>query len=143
MEKIETKTVTCRLDADQAAFVTNLSDYGFNYNLKQLIEEVIRVRNISELELKGLFSDNEWKFLADSLNGSMVSDQFRVSRDALMAHNEDAELYEGTATKWNISVAQLNDQCKCLSGAQVEAIYRRIERFWNSPGTDIDAWCKY
>ena len=125
---METKTVTLRLPQDVADYITRNGDGHERY---------------ADVEIRGKFTSNEWKFLADSLNGSMVLDDFRFNKDALIAHNQDSQLYDGTAARWNVNLDELNKKCGELSASQTEALYRRVESFWNHPDTDLDAWANF
>lgn len=82
--------------------------------------------------------------IVDSLNGTYTQDEtFRYSQDALIAHMEDSDLYEGIGTKWNIDVKSLCEKIKSLSSAQIDALYSRVEKFWEHPDTDLDAWALF
>lgn len=103
-------------------------------------EELLKLLKAYSLnELKGKFAPNEWKFFADSLNGTIVDGMFRCNVGALVAHCEDSEQFEGTASKWDVSVPGLTEKINKLGGAQVEALYTRVERFWDDP-KDLEEW---
>jgi hypothetical protein len=143
---METKTVTLRLPQDVADYINSRSDYGMTDGVKNIVETLRRHERYADMELRGRFTPEEWKFLADSMNGTMMLDDFRFVPSALVAHNEDSQLYEGTADKWHVSLDELNRKCAALTATQVEALYRRIERFWNTQngtGIDLDQWAQY
>ncbi|WP_446787448.1 hypothetical protein [Macellibacteroides fermentans] len=103
-------------------------------------EELLKLLKAYSLnELKGKFTPNEWKFFADSLNGTMVDGMFRCNVGALVAHCEDSERFEGTASRWEVSVPDLTEKINKLGGAQVEALYTRVESFWDNP-KDLEEW---
>ena len=137
----ELKTVTLRLPVAIVDYIANVN--GINKGVIDAIETLMLIQSISMQELKGVLSSNEWKFLADSLNGVTITDAFIVSKDALIAHCEDAELYDGAATKWGVDVKAMSDKITKLSGAHIDAIYRRVEKFWDNPETDIEKWAEY
>ena len=139
---METKTVTLRLPQEMADYLTQNGD-SITDGVKNVINLLQRHERCADIELRGRFTPDEWKFLADSFNGTMILDDFRFVSDALIAHNQDSQLYEGTADKWNINLEQLNQKCSDLAASQVEALYRRIERFWKHPETDLEQWAKY
>lgn len=141
---METKTVTLRLPQDVADYINQQADGGsVTDGVKNIVSKLQRHERYADVELRGRFTPDEWKFLADSLNGSRMLDDFRFSASALVAHNEDSQLYDGTATRWGIDVATLNAKVSALSAAQVEALYRRVERFWaNSSTIDLDTWAR-
>ena len=140
---METKTVTLRLPQDVADYISSRSDYGMTDGVKDIVETLRRHERYADVEIKGRFTPEEWKFLADSLNGTLTLDDFRFVPSVLVAHNEDSQLYEGTADKWGVDLAALNAKVGALSATQVEALYRRIEKFWGHPETDLDAWAIY
>jgi len=139
---MEQKTVSMRLPQDVADYIMRNGD-SITDGVKNLVSQMQRHERYADVELRGRFTAEEWKFLADSLNGTMVLDDFRFSASALVAHNQDSQLYDGTASRWGIDIDKLNSKCNSLTAAQVEALYRRVERFWNHPETDMDAWAKY
>lgn len=139
---MEQKTVSMRLPHDVADYIMRNGD-SITDGVKNLVSQMQRHERYADVELRGRFTAEEWKFLADSLNGTMVLDDFRFSASALVAHNQDSQLYDGTASRWGIDIDKLNSKCNSLTAAQVEALYRRVERFWNHPETDMDAWAKY
>ena len=141
---METKTVTLRLPQDVAEYINQQADGGsVTDGVKNIVLRLQRHERYADVELRGRFTPDEWKFLADSLNGSRMLDDFRFSASALVAHNEDSQLYDGTAARWGIDLATLNTKVNALSAAQVEALYRRIERFWaNSSTIDLDTWAR-
>lgn len=94
-------------------------------------------------EIKGVFTPNEWKFLADSLNGMVVDEVFRCNVGALVAHCEDADQYDFMGQKWNVDMEVLKQKIRKLAGANIDAIYARVEEFWAKPETDIDEWAKF
>lgn len=139
---METKTVTLRLPQDVADFI-NRNDDGITQGVINIVSTLRRHEQHADIEIRNRFTPDEWKFLADSLNGTLALDDFRFSASALVAHNQDAQLYDGTASRWGIDIETLNKKCESLSASQVEALYRRVERFWAHPETDLDVWAKY
>ena len=136
-----TITKTVRMTADQADYVTN-NYKNLNQGVNEIIDTMRIVRNASTYELRGKLTEAEWKFLADSLNGSMTDGQFRVNAKALAAHCEDSDMYDGTASKWGVDLKALTDKIEALTAAQVEALYWRVEAFWNDP-KDLEAFAKF
>lgn len=113
---------------------------GTTVGIIETVKELKTIKAVATSEIRGLFTPDEWKFLADSLNGTMTLDSFRYSKEALCYHNEDSETYEGTATKWHVSLEELNNKIKKLSGTNICAIYERVESFWNDPKRDLLKW---
>lgn len=139
---MEQKTVSMRLPQDVADYIMRNGD-SITDGVKNLVSQMQRHERYADVELRGRFTAEEWKFLADSLNGTMVLDDFRFSASALVAHNQDSQLYDGTASRWGINLEELNSKVERLSASQVEALYRRVEKFWEHPDTDMDVWAKY
>lgn len=111
--------------------------------LKTEREALKNIRRYTLNELKGVFSSAEWSFLADTLNGTIADGSFRVMKYTIIAHNEDsAEMYNSDE-KWGISLSALNEKCEKLTAAQVEAVYFRIEEFWNKPDADLEEWANW
>lgn len=121
-----------------------LSDQGDSMNqvIVDLLDNARIARVYSTSELKGRFTAGEWKFFADSLNGTVVNDQFRYNKGALIAHCEDSEELDGTATRYDVDIVSLKEKINSLTASQVEALYSRIEMFWNNP-EDLGKWAEY
>jgi len=106
-------------------------------------EELLKyIKAYSLNELKGRFTPSEWKFFADSLNGTMVDGMFRWNVGALIAHCEDFEKFEAGTSRWGISLSDLCSKVSNLGGAQVDALYSRVEEFWNvwTDPKDLEEW---
>lgn len=140
----ETKTVTLRLPVELHNYLLKAEDASINQAVVNVIRKVIALEQVSSNDLRGIFTPQEWIFFVDSLNGTMVTDSFRYSKDALKYHNEDAEQYESKATSNSVSVAEINAKVDKLSGAQVEALYRRVERYWENHATlELQEWANF
>lgn len=139
---MEQKTVTLRLPQDVADYITK-DGYSMTDGVKALVATMQRHERYADVEIRGKFTSNEWKFLADSLNGTMVLDEFRFNKETLIAHNQDAQVFEHSADKWEVDLGKLNDKCVALTATQTEALYRRVENFWNHPEINIDEWANY
>lgn len=135
------KTVTIRMPEELASWLSEQGD-SMNQVIVNLLENLKIARSYSLNELKGKFTSDEWKFFADSLNGTMVNDQFRYNKGALIAHCEDSEKLDGTASKYDLDIECLKEVINNLSSSQVEALYSRVEQFWNNP-VDFDEWSNY
>ena len=117
-----TKNVTIRLNESMSDYI--LKTYiNYNVGINEALDALRTIRAYSLNELKGKFTKEEWSFFADS---------------ALVAHCEDSELLEGTARKWGVGIKALIEKVNSLTGAQVEALYLRVEQFWNDESRDLD-----
>lgn len=141
------KTKTIRITENQEQHL--LSKYK---NVNQGIQECVRndqfpgrdveilkyIRAYSKKELKGKFTQKEWMFFIDSLNGSITEGKFRCNAGTLIYHSQDAEEFDGTATKWGVDLAILSNKIHLLTGAQVEALYTLVEEFWSKEDRDLE-----
>jgi hypothetical protein len=140
---METKTVQLRLPLELAEYLTD-NYKNINQGTIAVIDALKAIRLYSLSELKGKFKKTEWIFFADSLNGSMVEGKFRCNVGALVAHCEDSEEYESTATRHDVDLPSLLEKVKTMTAAQVESLYFRVEQFWgNNSQTDLDEWSEY
>ena len=90
-----------------------------------------QIRAYSLREIKGVFTPAEWCYMADSLNGTMITPEFRCNTGGLIASVEDSDDFDKLSVKWKVDVKALIEKIKKITGAQVDAIYYRIEDFWN------------
>ena len=136
------KNATIRLHKDLIAWLTK-GGKSINQAVIECTEFLRRIRQVSMGEIKGIFTPDEWKFLADSLNGTMIDDVFRCNVGALIAHCDDAAQYDFLCQKWHVDLDVLKQKISKLSGANIDAIYTRVEEFWADDSTDIETWAKY
>ena len=159
-EQKKNKTVSIRIDADMDKFLkekykvtsTGLgaSADAFKYiaeragtvdylKITETIDILQQLRAYSLRELNNIFNDNHWKYLADCLNGILISSNLRCNSDVLAASVEDSDYFGRLAHKWDIDDESFIDIIKELTGAQVDAVYAEIERFWTA-GIGYDTW---
>lgn len=136
-----TRNATIRIPSELADWLT-ADGRGINQAFISCVETLKRIRLVSTGELKGLFTPDEWKFFADSLNGTIVDDIFRCNVSALIAHCEDAEQYDNAASRLGVDINVMCAKIKELKGANIEAIYSRVESFWANPN-NIEEWSKF
>lgn len=139
----ETKTVTLRLPVEMVEYLTRE-----NESINQaIIDEISRARQmklIALLELKGIFSKNEWIFFADAFNGTLYEDFMCGNVNIFIADIEDAERYENKATMHKVDLKELIAKLKKLHGANINAIYERISDYWdNYQKIDIEKWADF
>lgn len=137
---MEKKTVSLRLPVDMVEYLDR--GQGINQGVINAVAQLRQHERYADMEIKGKFTGDEWKFLAASLNGTLTLDDFRFSPAALIAHCEDSETYEGLASQWRVDLKTLAGKIGALTAAQVEALYRRVERYWATL-PDIDGWANY
>lgn len=137
------KNATIRLPEELIEWLTG-DGKSINQAVVECAQNLRRVRMVSAGELRGVFTPDEWKFLADSLNGTSVSESFRCNVSALVAHVEDAAQLEGLDQKRQVDVEAFTQKIKTLHGANVEALYARVEEYWaNSDTTDLNDWATF
>lgn len=113
------------------------------WKIAESITELQMIRRRSLGELKGMFTPDEWSYMADSLNGTIVTPDFRCLPGALIAGVEDSDTYDGLGTKWEVDVKTLCGKIEKLTAAQVDAVFTRVEEFWNSQDKDLEKWSKW
>lgn len=136
-----TKNATIRLPEEIAEWLTE-DGKSINQAIIESCQTLKRIRTVSTGEIKGKFTTSEWSFLADSLNGTMITDTFRCNVQALVAHCEDSAKYEYLDKKWDVNMETFLQKIKTLHGANIDAIYARVEDFWGNE-RNMDEWIKF
>lgn len=138
----ETKTVSLRLPVEQVEWLMK-SEESINQAVVSAIERLQMIEKYADRDIAGKFSPEEWSYLADSLNGSIVEGDFRFRSVALAANVEDSATYDGLDKKWGVDVAAFAEKIKSLSASSVEAVFRRVEAFWNDGTRDLEKWSNF
>lgn len=138
---METKNATIRLPLAVADYL-NANGKSINQAIVDNVNALRMLRQSTMIELKGVLTQNEWMFLADSLNGTYVNDVYRCSKAALIAHIQDSDKYDNLGARWHVDVDSLTETISKLSGAHIDAIYTRIEDFWTKC-PDSEEWSNY
>lgn len=119
-------------------------NYGFSpFDISESLSELQMIRRRSMAEIKGVFTQEEWSLMADSLNGTIVTVEFRCIPGALIANIEDSDIYDGLGAKWGVDVKDLCSKIEKLTAAQVDAVFTRIEEFWNDEDRDLESWARW
>ena len=138
------KNVTLRIEDALYEEMSKNEGISFNEQINASLRKLSAIEKASMNELRGRFTVPEWKAIVDCLNGVYTKDEaFRYSPDALIANLEEGDLYEGFGEKWEINIVSLCEKIKLLSAAQIDALYNRVEKFWDHPDTDLDAWAQF
>lgn len=155
------KTVTTRIPSSTWKWLTGIgtaggtvnaiiseaekaSEFGIDpWNISASISELQQIRKRSKSELRGIFTPEEWSLMADSLNGTIITQEFRCLPSALIASVEDSDTYDGLGAKWEVNIQELNDKIEKLTAAQVDAVFTRIEEFWDSEDKDLEKWSEW
>lgn len=138
----ETKTITLRLPVEQMEYLDQFEG-STNQAVVDLIDKVKTIEKYADRDIQGVFSEAEWKFLADSLNGTMVEGDFRYIKGALVAGVEDSAQYDSLDKKWGVDVKILRNKINALSSSAIEAIYRRVENYWKNSTLSLEKWAEY
>lgn len=139
---METKNITVRIPANIAEWLDG-RDNSYNGAIVDALEKAMFIESYSMDEIKGKLTEQEWKYLADSLNGTLALGSFRYSSSVLAAGVEDSDRLDGLGSKWGVDVKVLTGKLLSLTAAQIDAIYTRVEEFWNNPKMDLNVWAKY
>lgn len=155
------KTVTTRIPASTWKWLTGIgtaggtvnaiiseaekaSEFGIDpWNISASISELQQIRKRSKSELRGIFTPEEWSLMADSLNGTIITQEFRCLPSALIASVEDSNLYDGLGAKWGVDIKALIEKVDKLTAAQVDAVFSRAEEFWDSDEKDLNEWSRW
>lgn len=68
---------------------------------------------------------------------------FRCISSALIASVKDSDVYDGLGAKWDVDVVGLCDKISKLTSAQVDAVFSRVEAFWDGEERDLEEWSKW
>jgi len=63
--------------------------------------------------------------------------------DILALQCLDADKLDDLGEKWEIDVLDLMDKIKDLTAAQVDAVYFRVEQFWDSEDKDLEEFSQF
>lgn len=126
---------------DLASWISEQGD-SMNQTIVELLENVHYSRMYALNELKGKFTNEEWKFFANILSSTLITGKLRFFPGVLIASCEDSETFEGATSNWGINLNVLKEKINGLSSSQVEALYFRVESFLAQPG-DLDEWANY
>lgn len=137
------KNVTLRLPEDMITYLQSKSD-SINQAVISEISFLRRIRQVSLGEIKGLFTKEEWLFMLDAFNGTLIDEVFCANKGAFIAGCEDAERFEGTASKHGVILKDFMNKCSELRGANIEAIYCRISDYWSHcADMDLNKWADF
>lgn len=140
---MEIKNATIRLPEELIEWLTS-DGKSINQAVIECAQNLRRVRMVSAGELRGVFTLNEWRFLADSLSGAKITDVYRCNVPALVAHVEEAAQLEGLDRKWEVDLPDFVDKLVKLHGANVEALYARVEEYWaNCDKIMLNDWATF
>jgi len=133
-----TKNVTLRMPVSMVEYLDS-ENSSIQAAVINSIDALRTIRKYSLNELMGKFKPKEWLFFADILNSIIVDGLFRGSAEALVATCKDAAELNGT---YDVDIDALTQKIKTLTGAQVEALYYRVEKYWSLDDfpKDLEGW---
>lgn len=138
-----TKNVTLRMPEEMTEYLL-LNYNSINQAVITEISYLRRIRQVSLGEIKGLFSETEWVFMADVFKGTIIDDVFCANVSAFIAACEDAEKFDHAASVLHIDFNRFLEKIRSVKGANIEAIYSRIKYYWNhSDSLEISKWAKF
>lgn len=149
---METKNITVRVPVDiYDTMQKNVENprmddaCSINQQIVDSVRKLAAIQRRSLQELRGKFTPQEWAAMADMLNSTRVTEDFRYYADALVAEIEDSDHYEGIGAKWEIDIPALCEKARQLTAAQLDALYLRVETWWQTckVDTDILEWGKF
>lgn len=144
------KNVTIRLDDQHARMLAEID--AKPTTAAQTAVEILNFTRRSTLnELKGQFTPEEITALADSFNGLIPTWQIMCNTSVLVAHTEDAEKYQQSASKHGAKIDGLLEKLSKLTAAQATILQLEFIRFWNcegnggygSPSPDLEKLVKF
>lgn len=107
----------------------------FSAKIQEIIIDLCTLLSRTKREVKGRFSENEWNYLRDMLNGTILQSDVVPYRFVLTAEAEDANRYEGLGEKWNVDVKKLIEKLKNLSEFEAYTVAKMVDEFWASADT--------
>lgn len=140
------KTITFRFDEAKLNQLTKGGEINPSEAFEKLMDDALTEKNIKMNDIRGIFTENEWKGLANSLNGTTVDEIMRYSNDLFIDHCDDAELYEAAFSVMGASVPTVNEKIKGLTKIQVSSVLDRVSEFWNNQngtGIELEKWAKW
>ncbi|MBV5334194.1 MAG: hypothetical protein JZU49_00120 [Sulfuricurvum sp.] len=128
------KNVTIRLDDQHARMLTEID--AKPTTAAQIAIEILNLTRRSTLnELKGVFSREEITAMADSFNGLIPTWKIMCNTSVLVAHTEDAEKYQQSASQHGAKIDELLEKLSKLTAAQAAILQLELVSYWNCEGT--------
>lgn len=113
--------------------------------ISKLVSDRESEKKVRLMDIKGIFTIEEWMGLANSLNGTIVDDIMRYSKDMFKAHNEDAERYELSFSFMGADDKKVNDKIDGLTIIQCATILERVTEFWDNQygKVELETWAEW
>lgn len=140
------KTITFRFDEDLLAQITDNGEENTSDVFTEITKTHLKECKIKMYDIRDIFTPNEWKGLANSLNGTIIDEYMHYSKDMFIAHNEDAERFEGAFSNMGADYKEVNEKIDGLTIIQCATILERVADFWanqNGTGIELDKWAQW
>lgn len=124
------KTVSSRLSPEIMSQLSEI-DSRPTVSTQAAIEVMVYLRRSTLHELRGRFTREEIIALVDSFNGLIPTWQLMCNTDVLVAHTEDAEKYQYSASANGADPEVLIEKLKKLTSAQASVLQLELWAFWN------------
>lgn len=124
------KPVSLRIEDDLMGMMAEISVRP-TVSVQTAIEVLLYLRRATIHELKGRFSREEITALADSFKRLVPTWRVMCNTDVLVAHFQDAEKYQYSASSNGADPLALIEKIKQLTSAQASILQLELWAFWN------------
>ena len=112
-------------------------------NLNNAVETFLRLRAVSLMEIKGVFTKPEIVGMIDAFNGTTIGTVPIPAKDMLIAQMEDSETYEFFSTRHGYEITELLTKIDNLTTAEAEFWLQELVRFWEELSSLPDSLEKF
>ena len=101
------------------------------------------IRRIALAEIRTLFSDQEFKYMLEMMNGHVLSD-LDARNEVLIAEIEYSDTLDNLSQKWKVDIEQLTEKVKNLNQFQVFFLSEWLCTYWDMPYKkfSLERWIK-
>ena len=101
------------------------------------------IRRIALFEIKEQFTDPEFKYMLEMMNGHVLSD-LDARNEVMIAEIEYSNTLDNLAQKWKIEIDKLAEKVKKLNHLQVFFLSEWLCTFWDMPDKkfSMEKWIK-
>lgn len=140
------KVVTMSLEEDIIDKLTKGGEIRLSDAISKLVSDRESEKKVRLMDIRGIFTSAEWMALAAGLNGTIIDNTMRYSKDMFKANNEDAEKYEGAFSNMGADYEKVNDKIDGLTIIQCATILERVADFWENrrgAGEEFEKWADF
>lgn len=125
--------------------VQNYADKGTDFI--RACEAYQALRTVAMTELKGRFSAEAIRAMADAANGVAISPALATDPGLFWRHLTDADIHENIFPKWGVDVPLLEDLVYDMSAIACYFLQEELHQFWygnkyGSPAPDLEKLVK-